>query len=195
MQIKTFPLGSYQTNCYMVWSDESDSCVLIDPGFDADFLLEQLEKIDKKLDAILLTHGHFDHVGAVNQLSDATDCEVYICKKDLDPRQMLTSGPTYYTHTYPAKGAVTVAGLSFELIYTPGHTPGSVCLQIEDVLFTGDTLFAGTCGRTDLPGGNHKTLMRSLDKLYDLPGDFRVLPGHGPASTLQQERDYNPFMQ
>lgn len=195
MQIKTFPLGSYQTNCYMVYGDDADSCVLIDPGYDADFLIEQLEAHNKKLSAILLTHGHFDHVGAVNQLADATGCSVYICKKDTNTRQMLTSGPTFYTHTYPAKGGVSVADLSFGVLYTPGHTPGSVCLQLEDVLFTGDTLFAGTCGRTDLPGGNYNQLLRSLDKLADLEGDFRVLPGHGPASTLQQERQYNPFMQ
>ena len=195
MQIKTFPLGSYQTNCYMVWNDEEDSCVLIDPGFDADFLMDQLETSNKKLAAILLTHGHFDHVGAVNQLADAAGCPVYICKKDTNPRQMLTATPTYYTHTYPAKGDVSVAGLSFQVLYTPGHTPGSVCLQIEDVLFTGDTLFAGTCGRTDLPGGNYNTLLRSLDKLADLEGDYRVLPGHGPASTLGYEREHNPFLQ
>ena len=195
MQIKTFPLGTYQTNCYMVWNENEDSCVLIDPGYDPDFLMEQLENEGKKLAAILLTHGHFDHVGAVNQLSDATGCQVYICKKDTNPRQMLTSTPTYYTHTYPARGGIRVAGLPFKIHFTPGHTPGSVCLQLDDVLFTGDTLFAGTCGRTDLPGGDYNTILRSLYKLADMEGDFRVLPGHGPASTLEQEREHNPFLQ
>ena len=195
MQIKTFPLGTYQTNCYMVWNENEDSCVLIDPGYDPDFLMEQLQNEGKKLAAILLTHGHFDHVGAVNQLSDATGCQVYICKKDTNPRQMLTSTPTYYTHTYPARGGLEVAGLSFKIHFTPGHTPGSVCLQLDDVLFTGDTLFAGTCGRTDLPGGDYNTILRSLYKLADMEGDFRVLPGHGPASTLEQEREHNPFLQ
>ena len=179
----------------MVWNENENSCVLIDPGFDADFLMEQLEKFDKKLAAILLTHGHFDHVGAVNQLSDTTGCHVYICKKDTNPRQMLTSGPTYYSHNYTFGKPFSIAGLTFEAIHTPGHTPGSICLKIDDVLFTGDTLFAGTCGRTDLPGGSYKTLIRSLDKLADMKGDFRVLPGHGPESTLEQEREYNPFMQ
>lgn len=195
MQIKTFPLGTYQTNCYMVWDEDSDCCVLIDPGYDADFLMDQLEKENKKLDAIFLTHGHFDHVGAVNQLADATGCNVYIGKKDTNPKLMLTVGPTYYTHTYPAKGGVSGAGLTFMVHHTPGHTAGSVCLQLGDVLFTGDTLFAGTCGRTDLPSGNYKTLLRSLDTLADLPGDFRVLPGHGPETTMEREREYNPFLQ
>ena len=194
MEIKVFPLGSYQTNCYMAWGDGSDSCVLIDPGYEPSYLLEQLHSNRKTLAAILLTHGHFDHVGGVKELVAETGCKVYLCEHEqLAP--MLTAGMLYYSDTYKEGDTLQIAGLTLQVLHTPGHTPGSVCLLCEDVLFSGDTLFAGTCGRTDLPGGDHQTIMRSLARLAALPGNLKVLPGHGSSSTMDMERRMNPFMQ
>jgi len=194
MELKVFPLGSYQTNCYMAWGDGSDSCVLIDPGYEPEYLLEQLSSNRKTLAAILLTHGHFDHVGGVKELVAETGCSVYLCEHEkLAP--MLTNGMLYYSDTYKEGDILNLAGLTLQVLHTPGHTPGSVCLLCEDVLFSGDTLFAGTCGRTDLPGGSYQEIVQSLARLAALPGDPKVLPGHGSASTMERERRMNPFMQ
>ena len=107
---------------------------------------------------------------------------------------MITGGKLYYTHTYPAGGSVAAAGLTFRVIPTPGHTPGSVCLTCEDVMFSGDTLFCGSCGRTDLPGGDHRQILASLGTLAALPGNYRVYPGHGSSTELVWERETNPYM-
>lgn len=192
MQVDVFPVGDYQTNCYMV-SGPEDTCVLIDPGYEPEYLLQQAHKRGKTVAAILLTHGHFDHVGGVKTIAAETDCDVYICREELSLPPMLTAGPLYYTHTYG--DTVTVAGLTFRVMQTPGHTPGSVCLLCEDTLFSGDTLFAGSMGRTDFPGGSYDTIMESLAKLSKLEGDYRVLPGHAEETTLSRERRTNPFMQ
>ncbi len=195
MEIKVFPVGAYQTNCYMAYSDGSDSCVIIDPGYDSEYLLQQLRRENKTLAAILLTHGHFDHVGGVKYLAAETDCKVYICAEDLTMNPAFTAGPICYTDTYREGDILNLSGLTLQVLHTPGHTPGSVCLLCEDVLFSGDTLFAGTCGRTDLPGGDYATILRSLNRLASLPGDLKVLPGHGDCSSLEAERHTNPFMQ
>lgn len=195
MEIRTFPVGSYQTNCYIVWGDDADSCVVIDPGYEPEYLLEQVRCLGKKLQAILLTHGHFDHVGGVKALAQQTGCRVYICKEDLALKPALTAGAILYTDTYSEGDVLELAGLRFQVLHTPGHTPGSVCLICGDTIFSGDTLFAGTCGRTDLPGGDMLQILRSLARLAQLEGDYRVLPGHGEGSTLNAERRGNPFMQ
>ena len=195
MEIKVFPVGDYQTNCYMAWGTDSESCVIIDPGYEPEHLLEQLRRENKSLAAILLTHGHFDHVGGVKHLAAETGCKVYICAADLSLNPAITAGAIYYTDTYQEGDTLTLAGLSLQVLQTPGHTPGSVCLLCEDVLFSGDTLFAGTCGRSDFPGGNYNDILRSLQRLATLPGNPAVLPGHGEPSTLDIERRTNPFLQ
>ena len=195
MEIRTFPVGSYQTNCYIVWGDDADSCVVIDPGYEPEYLLEQVHCLGKELQAILLTHGHFDHVGGVKALAQQTGCRVYICEEDLALKPALTAGEILYTDTYSEGDVLELAGLRFQVLHTPGHTPGSVCLVCGDTIFSGDTLFAGTCGRTDLPGGDMLQILRSLARLAQLEGDYRVLPGHGEDSTLDAERRGNPFMQ
>lgn len=195
MQIKTYPIGSYQTNCYMVWEDGSDSCILIDPGYVPEQLLEEVRRHRKTLEAILLTHGHFDHIGGVKKLAEETGCQVYIHADELKMPARMAGGEIYHTHTYAEGDVLTLAGLTLKVLHTPGHTLGCVCLLCGDVLFSGDTLFAGTCGRTDLPGGNHKTILESLRRLAALEGDLQVLPGHGPASSLDLERRFNPYMQ
>ena len=194
MELKTFPIGSLQTNCYMVWEDGSDTCILIDPGYEPELLLEQVRLQRKTLEAILLTHGHFDHVGGVKQIAAETGCKVYICAEEIKQPLRYSDG-LHYTDTVAEGDVLHLAGLTLQVLHTPGHTPGCVCYLCGDTLFSGDTLFAGTCGRTDLPGGDFKAIQSSLQRLAALEGDLRVLPGHGMASALDIERRYNPYMQ
>ena len=195
MELTKLTLGLYQTNCYIVNAPGSTHCCIIDPGYEAGKILSKVQSMGLTVDAILLTHGHFDHVGAVAEIAAETDCDVYISADDLSLPPMITSGKLYYTHTYPTTGSVTVAGLTFRVIPTPGHTPGSVCLVCEDVMFSGDTLFCGSCGRTDLPGGNSQQILASLKNLAALPGNYRVYPGHGSSTELNWEKENNPYMQ
>ena len=194
LNLKCLPLGDYQTNCYFLWEDGSSTCAVIDPGYEPQKVLAAAENFGKTIEAVLLTHGHFDHVGAVRDVVAATDCRVYLCPKELSLPPQITAGPLYYTDTYEDGDFISVAGLQLQVLCTPGHTPGSVCLMCEDILISGDTLFAGSCGRTDFPGGSTETILRSLQRLAGLPGDFRVFPGHGEDTSLSRERQYNPFM-
>ena len=194
LNIHTFPLGAYQTNCYMVWEDTSSTCVVIDPGYEAETVLAEAKRLGKSIEAILLTHGHFDHVGAVKDIAAETDCKVYLCEEDLSMPPQLTAGTLYYTDLYGEGDVLKLAGLSFKVLHTPGHTPGSVCLQCEDTIFSGDTLFWGSCGRTDLPGGSWATIQKSLKRLAAISGDFKVYPGHGDDTRLDFERKFNPYM-
>lgn len=194
LQMKTMPLGAYQTNCYLVWDSDCDTCAVIDPGFDGQTVLLAARRLGKQIEAILLTHGHFDHVGAVRDLVADTDCKVYLCEADLSMPAQLTAGALYYTDLYGEGDCIQVAGLTVHVLHTPGHTPGSVCLCIEDHLFSGDTLFAGSCGRTDLPGGDWMTICESLKRLSQLEGNWTVHPGHGESTALDAERKYNPYM-
>ena len=195
LNIETYPLGSYQTNCYIVYEDDSSDCIVIDPGYEPETVLLAVKRLKKNLAAILLTHGHFDHVGAVKDLVAETDCKVYIHEYDLALPATLTAGPLYYTDVYDEGDVLRLAGLTIRVLHTPGHTPGSVCLMIEDNLFSGDTLFRDSCGRTDLPGGNGAEIFKSLRRLAALERDYRVLPGHSMETTLEEERQYNPYMQ
>ena len=194
MQMHTMALGAYQTNCYLAWGEDSDKCIVIDPGYEPQTVVAKAAKLGKEIAAILLTHGHFDHVGAVRAVAADTDCDVYLCAEDLCMPPQLTAGPLYYTHTYTEEDVLDLAGLSIRVLHTPGHTPGSVCLMVEDTLFSGDTLFQDSCGRTDLPGGSWATILQSLKRLAQLEGDYTVCPGHGPATTLAEEKRYNPYM-
>ena len=192
MQIAVMTLGAYQTNCYIVWQETRQDCVLIDPGYMPEKILETAQKLGKTISAILLTHGHFDHVGGVEKIAEETGCPVYIHQEERKLPEGMTGGKLMVTGTY--KESVSVSDLTFRVLHTPGHTPGSVCLICEDVIFSGDTLFAGTCGRTDFPGSDPKEMMYSLEKLAQLPGDYHVLPGHGEGTMLSYEREHNPYM-
>ena len=194
--LKTYALalGAYQTNCYIIHDETSKTCCVIDPGYDADIILRKLDSLGLKPEAILLTHGHFDHVGAVKELAAETGCEVYIHSADLTMPPMMTAGPLYYTKTYAEGDQLQLAGLNIAVIHTPGHTPGSVCLLVQTSIFSGDTLFQGSCGRTDLPGGDWATILKSLNRLAAIEGNFWVFPGHGGSTTLRDEKRYNPYM-
>ena len=194
--LKTYALalGAYQTNCYIIHDEASKTCCVIDPGYEADLVLSKLDSLGLTLEAILLTHGHFDHVGAVKELAAETGCEVYIHSADLTMPPMMTAGPLYYTKTYAEGDQLQLAGLNIAVIHTPGHTPGSVCLLVQTSIFSGDTLFQGSCGRTDLPGGDWATILKSLNRLAAIEGNFWVFPGHGGSTTLRDEKRYNPYM-
>lgn len=194
MKYKTLPLGSYQTNCYLCWDEDTRRCVIIDPGYTPEVVVQAMQALGLTPAMIFLTHGHFDHVGGVRPLYQALNIPVYLCEEDAALPQELTAGPLCYTAEYGEGDTIQLDSLTFEVLQTPGHTPGSVCLRCGDVLFSGDTLFAGSCGRTDFPGGSWTEMMQSLKRLADLPGDCTVLPGHGPASTLEEERRFNPYM-
>ena len=194
IHIETLPLGAYQTNCYIAWDEESDDCIVIDPGYEPQRVLTQAQALGKHIAAILLTHGHFDHVGGVREIAEKTGCPVYLHENELSQPEEMTAGPLYYTHTYGEGDVLQLAGLTIRVLHTPGHTEGSVCLMVEDTLFSGDTLFMDSIGRTDFPGGSFSQMQKSLRRLAAMDGDCRVLPGHGPETTLDTERKYNPYL-
>ena len=193
IHVETLSVGPLGTNCYLAWADGSKSCAVIDPGASPAAILEKARALGLSIDSILLTHGHFDHVGAVKAIYEATRCPVYLHQKELSLPSVLTAGELCYTDFYEPGETVRAGGIDFSVLYTPGHTPGSVCLYNSEVLFSGDTLFAGSCGRVDFPGGNGEQMRCSLATLCVLPFSGKVYPGHGSATTLDQERRTNPY--
>ncbi|SHI19076.1 Glyoxylase, beta-lactamase superfamily II [Sporobacter termitidis DSM 10068] len=197
MLIKTLVVGQIETNCYIVTDEKTLLCAVIDPGDESNAILDYIESNQLKARAIFLTHGHFDHRLAVYTVSEETGAPVFIHKNDA------VTGEAYDQFKLPANEQVRfyaegdeldVGGLRFTVLETPGHSPGSVTLRCENALFTGDTLFRDSAGRTDLGEGNVQKLLRSLNRLADLTGDFEVYPGHMDATTLDRERRFNGYM-
>ena len=196
MFIKTLPVGQLGTNCYVVVDENTHECAVIDPGADAGKILGFITTNSLTVSAIFLTHAHFDHTMALTEVAETTKAPVYVNKKE-----NLTGGAREQSRLqsverlrfYDEGDEITVGALVFTVLLTPGHTMGSVVLKCENALFTGDTLFAGSCGRTDL-GGDMDMMEESLRRLSLLDGDFEVYPGHADSSTLSQERRYNYYM-
>ena len=196
MLIKTLPVGQLETNCYIVTDEATLDCAVIDPGDESNSILDYLEDNHLRCRAILLTHGHYDHVGAVGGVMEETGATVWMHEED-DAR--VRHNP-HFPFTLPVGGhyykdgdTVEVASLRFEVMGTPGHTPGGVTLRCGEALFTGDTLFKGSCGRADLPGGDMEEELRSLKKICALPGEYEVYPGHMDPTTLERERMFNYY--
>lgn len=202
LNITTLPLGSYQTNCYIVRAADSKSCAIIDPGYEAETILDFLKREDLSADAILLTHGHFDHVGAVKALVKATGCSLWMHERDYSQFKNPVNAFFYpianctFTEVNFCENGehIRAGGLTFTVLDTPGHTWGSICYLCEDAMFSGDTLFAGSCGRTDLPGGDASVLQESLETVRGLEENYRVFPGHGESTTLLREKQTNPYL-
>ena len=193
-EIETFCGGDLAENCYIAYLPERKDCVVIDPGFDPAPVLARIRQLGKTVAAVLLTHGHFDHVGGVERLQKQTDCPVYLHPAENTLPEYLTAGKLFYTHTYAQGDVCCAAGLELHILHTPGHTPGSVCLDCDGALFTGDTLFAGSCGRTDLEGGDGSAMEKSLRRLREMTGDRQILPGHGENTSLRREKLCNPYL-
>ena len=135
LHVEILPLGAYQTNCYIAWGEGSDECIVIDPGYAPEQVILEAEDLGKKIDAVLLTHGHFDHVGGVKGIAERLGCPVYLHEQELSQPEAMTAGPLYYTCTYGEGDVLKLAGLTIRVLHTPGHTPGSVCLLCDDTLF------------------------------------------------------------
>jgi len=202
LHVKTLILGDLQTNCYLVWGDDSKTCVVIDPACKADYILQQAESWGLTIEAVFITHGHFDHVGAVQMLVEKTGCAVWMREGDWSVapgygvKQLFPLANSNFCEIrfYEHEEKITAAGTTFTVWETPGHSWGSVCILAENALFTGDTLFAGSIGRTDFPGCSQKAMEASLEFLAEQTEDYIVYPGHGEATTLQTEKKHNPYM-
>ena len=207
MDVRTFTVGPVQENCHIARRDGATEAIVVDPGDEAPRLLEAIDALGLEVAAILLTHTHFDHVGAVAPLARATGAEVWCPELELEVLADIMRfvpwpgfGPF---ESYDAEHSVAggerleLAGLEIDVLFTPGHSPGHVTYSIpsEQAVFSGDVLFAGSVGRTDLPGGDAPTLMRSLGMLVEaLPGETVVYPGHMGNTTIGRERATNPFL-
>ena len=205
MELYVLPVGGLEENCYILTSEKKNAA-LIDPGDDYEEIVRSLEEYAITPTMIILTHGHFDHIGAVNRLREKYGLVVYGHKDDLELMVDIQKNRARYFkidkshyNVEPDKfvedgDTITLDELTLKIIHTPGHTQGSICVTCGNIMFSGDTLFPSECGRCDMYGGDYDKMLASLQKLRNLEGDYNVLPGHGPATTLQTEREHNQYM-
>ena len=205
MIVEVIPVGPLQVNCIILGCPSTHKAVVIDAGADADLIENRLRELELEVAMLLNTHGHFDHVGAVAAMKVATDAPLLLHRDDVALSQRASRQAAAYGLEVvdPPPPDTELQGgevLSFgdeqlEVLHTPGHSPGGVCFYREGLLVSGDTLFAGSIGRTDLPGGDHRQLLQSIrEKLADLPPQTRVIPGHGPLTLIAHELQYNPYL-
>lgn len=198
MEVKVLQVGPIGTNCYILEDEKARAAAIIDPGDEAGRILQVIEDDGVDVKYILLTHGHYDHTTAVPQLHKALpQAEIYIHRADANgagSQLFPLAGQIPGLKFYDEGDTLALGNMTIQVLHTPGHSKGSVTLKVGDVLFCGDTLFAGSCGRTDLAGGSYAEIMASLKKLGQLPGDYHVCPGHDVTSTLERERRSNPFL-
>ena len=199
MIVKTIPAGMLSANCYLMYDETTKDALVLDPGGDEELIIRNIENLKLNIKAVLLTHGHMDHVGALKAIADKYKVMTYINKLDTE---LMKKGTSVYG-SFPDidvtfiedKEIINIANLQVQCIWTPGHTPGGMCFLVEDSLFSGDTLFQGSIGRTDFEGGDYDTIIRSIvNQLMILEDNVIVYPGHGPATTILRERNYNPFI-
>lgn len=205
MKIYKYTVGLMGTNCYIL-DGGSGKCAVVDPGADVEKITAAAESKGLTVEKIILTHAHFDHMLALEELRKLTGAPLLIYK---DEAELLADCGKNLLHRYadidtppePAEkllsdgDIVTVGNDSLRVIHTPGHTPGSMCLMTGDTIISGDTLFRESIGRYDFPGGDYGTIMRSLEKFKALEGDYKILPGHGPSTTLSYEKEHNLYLQ
>ena len=199
MKLKALQVGPIGTNCYYLLDEKTNKAAIVDPGDEAEVILYQFPLEGVEVEYIFLTHGHYDHTTAVPDLHEALpDAKIYIHKEDANgagSKLFPLAAQIEDLNYYDEGDELPLGELTVKVLHTPGHSPGSVVLQVRDVLFTGDTLFAGSCGRIDLPGGDRTAMLLSLERLADLQEDLRIFPGHGPSSNLAWEQESNPYLQ
>lgn len=196
MKLDILPIGLYQENIYVL--HHKKHVLIVDPGRYANEIAKVIGD-DETVDGIILTHGHEDHTGAADDLAEKYNCPVYMNLDDYVLVNPKGSRPSYcdpvYTEIQPLLPNTTVGTFDLIVYHTPGHTAGSCCIRLRSIMFTGDTLFAGDIGRTDLYSGNDEEMLKSLQMLKTLPHDIQIFPGHGPSSTIAQELKSNMYMQ
>ncbi len=205
MKLKTMPLGALAANSYLLWNEKTKQAVIIDCGGEADKVISFLKERDLTLSHIILTHGHSDHIMGVNDLAAATSARIIAHREETD---MLSDAAKNYSTMFGGQAttvapdvliegdqSLTLIDYQFDFYHTPGHSKGGMCIAVGDSLFTGDTLFKGSIGRTDLYGGSMAVLQKSLTKLMKLSHRLKVYCGHGLATTLRDEVKHNPFLQ
>ncbi|MCF6461360.1 MBL fold metallo-hydrolase [Clostridium sp. Cult3] len=205
MKVVRIPAGIYAANCYLVYSESNKEGIIIDPGGDADDIIAEIKNLGLDIKYIILTHGHGDHIAGVREIKEYTNAPVAIHKDD---EHLLKNGKDNLS-SIMAMGAVELTAdillddedeisfgnLNAKILHTPGHTPGGISIKIENSIFTGDTLFAGSIGRTDFEGGSFEDIINSIkNKILEYPEDTVVYPGHGPSSTIKTEKVTNPFL-
>ncbi len=200
MVVSSIQVGQLGTNCYLFGDESAGVCAVVDPGDDAKKIARVIEQSGLTLTYIFATHGHFDHVFGLPELMRLyPEAKVYIHREEVDlsgtPQNYMKLSMAEQKLNYCDEGDVIPLGnLQIEVMNTPGHSKGSLVLKVGESLFAGDTLFRGSCGRTDFMGGSYKEMVHSLKRLHDLPGDYNVYPGHDAPTTLEEERRNNPFM-
>ncbi|MBI3353898.1 MAG: MBL fold metallo-hydrolase [Nitrospirae bacterium] len=204
MFLKTLIVGDLAVNCYII-ADENKEAAVIDPGDNSGDILQIIKENNLHLRYIINTHTHFDHIGAIAEIKKATGADFLIHEGEMHvlktlPSQRFIFGVDIDSPPPPDRflndnDKIQLGGIILKILYTPGHSPGGICIHADGMVFTGDTLFAGSIGRTDLPGGDYNALITAIkEKLLPLGDNTIVLPGHGPKSTIKDERKYNPFL-